>query len=180
MDISQYGDLFVSEEDSKTTYYNKKGTKIYETDDLKLQAVSPGKYIVTEKITENENQEVEPDYQFKLIDKDGIQIDNITGAETVQANGEDLIIYKANNKFGLIDSSLNVVTKNIYKDLNVNKFSCIASDKSGTNYGIITKNGEELVSMEYLEANYVAKRDNYEMILLKKDGTWKLAIIEKE
>lgn len=185
MDISQYGDLFLADTDSKSTYYNKKGTVVYETSDVKLQAVSPGKYLVTEKAKTSEdenqtaNQVAETVYQFRLIDKDGAQIDNIAGAETVQANGEDLIVYKANDKFGLIDSSLNVVTGNIYKNLVVNKYSCIASDKTGLKYGIVSKKGEELVKFDYSEADYVEKRDNYEMILLQKDGIWKLAIIDK-
>lgn len=187
MDISIYGDLFKIEEDSKLIYYNKKGKAIYETEDTEIQIVTEGKYLVTEKETvkseNNEstetNTESEVTNKYHLIDNDGGYLDDISGADEVYSNGKDLVIYKASNKFGLIDSSLNVITANIYKELVVNDFCCTASNKDGTKYGIISKKGETLLSQDYSYAEYLGDRENYEMILFQKENTWQLVIAQK-
>lgn len=187
MDISTYGDLFKIEEDSKFIYYNKKGKAIYETEDTEIQIVTEGKYLVTEKETVNSentestetNTESEVKNKYHLIDNDGGYLDDISGADEVYSNGKDLVIYEASNRFGLIDSSLNVITANIYKELEVNDFCCTASNKDGTKYGIISKKGETLLSQDYSNLEYAGNRENYEMILFQKENTWQLVIVQK-
>lgn len=187
MDISIYGNLFKIEEDSKFTYFNKKGNVVYETQDAELQVITDGKYLVTEKekanLADNQTQDANVEEQvvnkYHVIDNDGGFIDDISGADEVYANGKDLVVYKANNKFGLIDSSLNVITSNSYKDLIVNEYCCIVENKAGTSYGLISKKGEELVPEEYSDSEYVGNKANYEMILFQKNGTWKLVVVEK-
>lgn len=157
---SKSGFIVTSNED-KQGIVDYTNTKILETNFDKIQKVYGNNlYVVTQ------------DEKEKLVGKDGQDI-LTTGFDNIiqickETEENSNIIYKEDNKYGVMKITGEVVIEPIYDNLKQTSLGTFIA-KKGENYGIINWNNEEKLEFNYIGITYSEKADIY--IAEKEDNT---------
>ena len=122
--------------------------------ELKYDAISKiheGEYYV---VTEGNNQ--------KIVKRNGQEVLNTNGKEitALLKNPENGVIYKIDNKYGVMNLSGEDVVEASYDELKEGKTGILIA-KKGDKYGIIDMQGNEKVEFKYNSINYNEKADIY-------------------
>ena len=122
--------------------------------ELKYDAISKiheGEYYV---VTEGNNQ--------KIVKRSGQEVLNANGKEitALLKNPENGVIYKVDNKYGVMNLSGEDVVGASYDDLKERKTGILIA-KKGDKYGIIDMQGNEKVEFKYNGITYNEKADLY-------------------
>ena len=130
--------------------------------DISNKQVLETKYDAISKIHEGDYYVVTENGKQKVVKKDGTEILNGEYDEIVAIlkNPENGIIYKDNEKYGLMNLEGTKIIAENYDDLKEAKTG-IFIVKQKDNYGIIDQEGKTLVEVKYKGINYNEKADIY-------------------
>ncbi len=120
------------------------------------------KYDGVSKIHEGDYYVVTDGGKQKVVKKDGTESLNGSYDEIVAIlkNSENGVIFKKNNKYGVMNLSGESTIKATYDDLKEAKTGVFIA-KTGDNYGIIDLEGNTLVEFKYRNITYNEKADLY-------------------
>ena len=120
------------------------------------------KYDGVSKIHEGDYNVVTDGGKQKVVKKDGTESLNGSYDEIVAIlkNSENGVIFKKNNKYGVMNLSGESTIKATYDDLKEAKTGVFIA-KTGDNYGIIDLEGNTLVEFKYRNITYNEKADLY-------------------
>ena len=130
--------------------------------DISNKQVLETKYDAISKIHEGDYYVVTENGKQKVVKKDGTEILNGEYDEIVAIlkNPENGIIYKDNEKYGLMNLEGTKIIAENYDDLKEAKTGTFIV-KQKDNYGIIDQEGKTLVEVKYKGINYNEKADIY-------------------
>lgn len=159
---AQYADIDVLGKDNKSGFIIKNADGKYGIVDYSNAQILEAKYDSIEKVYGNDMYVVNLNGKQKVVNKSGNDV-LTTGFDSIKqilANQENAVIFVKSNKFGVMNTSGEVVIESQYDSLEETKVGTFIASKDGK-YGIININKEEKLPFEYNSISFNEKADLY-------------------
>lgn len=158
----QYTDIEALGEDNKAGYIVKDESGKYGIVDYSNNKVLDIKYDSIQKIYGNDMYVVTVSGKQKLIKKDGTDIltTGFTEIKQILSSQENAVIYTKSNKYGVMNTSGEILLEPSYDSLKETKAGIFIAKKDGK-YGIINLSKEEKVPFQYEQITYNKIADIY-------------------
>ena len=159
---AQYADIDVLGKDNKSGFIIKNTDGKYGIVDYSNAQILEAKYDSIEKVYGNDMYVVNLNGKQKVVNKSGNDV-LTTGFDSIKqilANQENAVIFVKSNKFGVMNTSGEVVIESQYDSLEETKVGTFIASKDGK-YGIININKEEKLPFEYTSISFNEKADLY-------------------
>ena len=159
---AQYADIDVLGKDNKSGFIIKNADGKYGIVDYSNAQILEAKYDSIEKVYGNDMYVVNLNGKQKVVNKSGNDV-LTTGFDSIKqilANQENAVIFVKSNKFGVMNTSGEVVIESQYDSLEETKVGTFIANKDGK-YGIININKEEKLPFEYTSISFNEKADLY-------------------
>ena len=159
---AQYADIDVLGKDNKSGFIIKNADGKYGIVDYSNAQILEAKYDSIEKVYGNDMYVVNLNGKQKVVNKSGNDV-LTTGFDSIKqilANQENAVIFVKSNKFGVMNTSGEVVIESQYDSLEETKVGTFIASKDGK-YGIITIKKEEKLPFEYNSISFNEKADLY-------------------
>lgn len=158
----EYTDIQGMGTDNKEGFIVKSNDGKYGIVDFSNNKILETKYDEVAKIYGNGFYVVKQNGNQLLVDKDGIEVlksgfDEITA---ILKNTENGVIYKKNNKYGIIKTTGEVTLEASYDELKETKSGILIAKKDGK-YGVIDLENNSKVEFKYNVISYNEKADLY-------------------
>lgn len=158
----EYTDIQGMGTDNKEGFIVKSNDGKYGIVDFSNNKILETKYDEVAKIYGNGFYVVKQNGNQLLVDKDGIEVlksgfDEITA---ILKNTENGVIYKKNNKYGIIKTTGEVTLEASYDELKETKSGILIAKKDGK-YGVIDLENNSKVEFKYNAISYNEKADLY-------------------
>lgn len=158
----EYADVQGMGTDNKEGFIVKSKDEKYGVVDFSNSKILETKYDEIAKIYGNSFYVVKQNGNQLLVDKDGIEVlksgfDEITA---ILKNAENGVIYKKNNKYGVMKTTGEVTLGASYDELKETKSGILIAKKDGK-YGVIDLENNSKVEFKYHAISYDEKADLY-------------------
>lgn len=158
----EYSDIQGMGTDNKEGFIVKSNDGKYGVVDFSNNKILETKYDEVAKIYGNSFYVVKQNGNQVLVDKDGIEVlksgfDEITA---ILKNTENGVIYKKNNKYGVMKTTGEVTLEASYDELKETKSGIFIAKKDGK-YGVIDLENNSKVEFKYNAISYNEKADLY-------------------
>ena len=158
----EYSDIQGMGTDNKEGFIVKSNDGKYGVVDFSNNNILETKYDEVAKIYGNGFYVVKQNGNQLLVDKDGIEVlksgfDEITA---ILKNMENGVIYKKNNKYGVMKTTGEIILEASYDELKETKSGILIAKKDGK-YGVIDLENNSKVEFKYNAISYNEKADLY-------------------
>ncbi len=159
---AKYADIDILGKDNKSGFIVKDDSGKYGIIDYSSNQILESKYDSIEKVHGNNLYVVTVGGKQKLVNKENADVltNGFDSIKQILANQENAVIFVKNNKYGVMNTSGEILIDSKYDKLEETKVGIFIA-KNGDKYGIINSEKQEKVPFEYNSIIYNQKADIY-------------------